>query len=167
MCQDGDTGTAGDGKYGYDALSEFSINENNGTYGGQTGDQTGKEAYIHGFYWYPWDLTLHYNGKADFVRKEEKEDSVAGLSDRDIARIWEYRYQTASAKDTVLQDKTGIPDEKWNSNRYNVHDAAFMYAFDAYKQAEECNSKLDRVIELLGQGKDGECVLSKLIASTD
>lgn len=62
MCQDGGLG---DGPYGYDCLSEFSINENGGVYGGQRGDQTGWESHIQGFYEYPWWCTLHYNGKAD------------------------------------------------------------------------------------------------------
>lgn len=61
MCQDG----GGDGVYGYDALSEFCINEFGGTYGGQRGDQTGGESRIAAFYNYPWYCTLHYNGKAD------------------------------------------------------------------------------------------------------
>lgn len=61
MCQDGGS----DGAYGYDALSEFCINENGEVYGGKVGDQTGREAYIHAWYDYPWNVTLHYNGKAD------------------------------------------------------------------------------------------------------
>ena len=61
MCQDGGS----DGVLGYDALSEFSINEFGDVYGGQVGDQTGNESHITGFYNYPWNCTLHYNGAAD------------------------------------------------------------------------------------------------------
>ncbi len=47
-----------------DVMSEFSINEHGGVYGGQVGDQTGREAAINpwrdDFYW-----VIHYNGKAD------------------------------------------------------------------------------------------------------
>ena len=53
MCQ-------GDG-----TLSEFSGNEFGGAYGGQRGDQTGWESHVCGWYSYPWDGCLHYNGKAD------------------------------------------------------------------------------------------------------
>ena len=53
------------GRYYDDPLSEFCINESGGVYGGQVGDQTGTEAYIHAYYDYPWDGILHYNGKAD------------------------------------------------------------------------------------------------------
>jgi len=55
-----------------DVLSEFSINENGGTYGGKVGDQTGREAYVHDYYDYPWDGILHYNGKADYTVAESK-----------------------------------------------------------------------------------------------
>lgn len=61
------------GKYFADPLSEFCINEKGGVYGGQVGDQTGAEAYVHGYYDYPWDGILHYNHKAD-TQLEPKED---------------------------------------------------------------------------------------------
>ena len=48
-----------------DVLSEFCISETSGIYGDR-GDQTGREAYVHDYYDYPWDGILHYNGKADF-----------------------------------------------------------------------------------------------------
>lgn len=52
-----------------DVLSEFSINEHGGVYGGERGDQTGWESHITHYYDYPWDGILHYNGKADTVSK--------------------------------------------------------------------------------------------------
>lgn len=65
MCQDGGY----DDVFGYDCLSEFCIGETGGVYGNERGDQTGYEAYIHGFYDYPWDPQLKYNGGADASRK--------------------------------------------------------------------------------------------------
>lgn len=47
-----------------DVLSEFSWGDN-GAYGNQRGDQTGWEASVHGYYEYPWDCIIHYNGAAD------------------------------------------------------------------------------------------------------
>lgn len=47
-----------------DVLTEFCVSETGGIYG-QRGDQTGGEAAVHGYYDYPWDGILHYNGKAD------------------------------------------------------------------------------------------------------
>lgn len=67
MCQDG----GNDGVYGYDALSEFCINEFGEVYGGQRGDQTGGESHITGYYNYPWSCTLHYNGKADTTKRQD------------------------------------------------------------------------------------------------
>lgn len=41
---------------------QASINEMGDVVGGQTGDQTGKEIYITGYYNYPWDCVLRYPG---------------------------------------------------------------------------------------------------------
>lgn len=60
MCLDG----GNDGVYGADMLGEFCISETGGIYG-ESGDQTGGESIIHGYYNYPWDGILHYNGKAN------------------------------------------------------------------------------------------------------
>ena len=60
MCVDGGS----DGVYYADMLAEFCLSETGSIYG-QSGDQTGGESYIHGYYDYPWDGILHYNGKAD------------------------------------------------------------------------------------------------------
>lgn len=60
MCLDG----GWEGYHGYDCLGEFALSETGGIYG-QSGDQTGGESYIHGYYDYPWDGILHYNGGAD------------------------------------------------------------------------------------------------------
>jgi hypothetical protein len=54
----------GSGDLGYDALGEFSISEN-GTIYGEVGDQTGSESSVHGYYDFPWNCTLHYNGNAN------------------------------------------------------------------------------------------------------
>lgn len=43
-------------------LAEFSQNEFGEITGGQTGDQTGREAYVHEYYDYPWDCVLRYPG---------------------------------------------------------------------------------------------------------
>lgn len=41
-------------------LVAASQNENGGITGGRTGDQTGKEIWIHGYYNYPWKYVLRY-----------------------------------------------------------------------------------------------------------
>ena len=53
-------------------LAEFAIDENGGIAGNTPGDQTGAEAYIHGYYDYPWDGVLRYTGKSESeVKKME------------------------------------------------------------------------------------------------
>lgn len=61
-----------------DLLGEFSISEN-GTIDGAEGDQTGWESHITGYYNYPWNCTLHYNGKADYEVKEVEIIEEKGL----------------------------------------------------------------------------------------
>lgn len=41
---------------------QASMNENGEITGGQTGDQTGKEIWVTGYYNYPWDCVLRYPG---------------------------------------------------------------------------------------------------------
>lgn len=62
LCLDG----GDDGVLGYDAMSQFSINENGGVYGGAVGDQTDYESYVTEYRDYPWDTNLHYNGGANY-----------------------------------------------------------------------------------------------------
>ena len=148
MCQDG----GWEGVYGYDCLSEFSQNEDGGVYGGDTGDQTGREAYIHGFYWYSpggWDCTLHYNGKANYVR-EDKEMELSENCMRTIARyVAEYIYPG----DPIMEE-TG---HSGDPNRYNVLNCTLYEVHDA-------NEKLDKLLE---KNNNGECMLSRLVASND
>lgn len=59
-------------------LSEFCWGDN-GAYGNQRGDQSGREAYCHGYYDYPWDGCLHYNGKADTIRRKRKDNEMQAL----------------------------------------------------------------------------------------
>lgn len=48
-------------------LVQASINEYGTTTGGRTGDQTGREIYTRGYYNYPWDVVLRYNGSAENI----------------------------------------------------------------------------------------------------
>ena len=54
-------------------LAEFAIDENGGIAGNTPGDQTGTEAYIHGYYDYPWDGVLRYAGKSESEVKKKME----------------------------------------------------------------------------------------------
>lgn len=52
-----------------DVLSEFYINEYGTITGGEVGKQASWEAMVRGYYDFPWDGILHYNGKADIDMK--------------------------------------------------------------------------------------------------
>ena len=60
-----------------DMLAEFSINELGTITGGQVGDQTGRESRVAGYYDFPWDGILAYNGGAD--KKREEDDPMADI----------------------------------------------------------------------------------------
>lgn len=54
-------------------LVEASINELGDVYGGQTGDQTGKEIWVHGYYNYPWTYCLRYkSGGSSWTPEPQK-----------------------------------------------------------------------------------------------
>lgn len=74
-----------------DMLAEFSINELGTITGGQVGDQTGRESRVAGYYDFPWDGILAYNGAAD-AQKEEKEIDMTGIilanTDTGVWSLW-------------------------------------------------------------------------------
>ena len=90
-------------------LSEFCWGDN-GAYGNRRGDQSGQEAYYHGYYSYPWDGCLHYNGKADifinsredldmqFIYKPDGNDFL--VYHNGVANI---RFMSEDAKDSVVK----------------------------------------------------------------
>ena len=107
MCQDGGS----DGVYGWDCLSEFSINEFGGVYGGQTGDQTGGESSINGFYDYPWYCTLHYTGAADGSAKPSPSPTPAPSGDQP-------RYAVYTAESGWLDTMEGMYDTGGSGDDY-------------------------------------------------
>ncbi len=80
MCLDG----GNDNVYGYDCLGEFALAETGGIHG-KSGDQTGGESVIHGYYNYPWNGILHYNGKANTNSTNTKPANKKTLNGIDIA----------------------------------------------------------------------------------
>ena len=104
-----------------DILTEFCINEFGGTYGGKRGDQTGGEARAAGYYDYPWNGILHYNGKADggggqpaptpSVKKDEKAIHFRVSTDPSgyswLDEMWGH-YDTGGSSDEFAGEE-GIP----------------------------------------------------------
>ena len=94
-----------------DMLSEFSWGDN-GAYGNKRGDQSGQEASVHGFYDYPWDGILHYNGKADTVSKAIDEIIDYKTIDPKTGKL--------SAHKASLGDRVGWLDQRMHVVEYNV-----------------------------------------------
>lgn len=122
MCQDGGS----DGVYGYDALSEFSINEFGGCYGGQPGDQTGAEASVHGFYGW-WACTLHYNGAADTWTDQEVVPPTPSAGDI------RYRVSSDPAGRVWYDEMNGLVDTGGSGDDFAGEYGAYMrwFACDA------------------------------------
>lgn len=67
-------------------LAEFAIDEEGGIAGAQPGDQTGTEAYVHGYYDYPWDGVLRYTGKE--AQKEDFDMEFICRPNGDNYMVW-------------------------------------------------------------------------------
>ena len=73
-----------------DMLAEFSINELGTITGGQVGDQTGRESRVAGYYSFPWDGILAYNGGADGEKQEERIDMTGVILANQDTGVWSY-----------------------------------------------------------------------------
>lgn len=56
-------------------LAQASINEKGTATGGKTGDQTGREVYVGGYYNYPWDCVLRYAEPQEEIPVEDSKET--------------------------------------------------------------------------------------------
>ena len=95
-----------------DILGEFCIAET-GDIHGREGDQTGWEAYVHGYYDYPWDGILHFTGGA--ASGGSTSPSGSGNYDDPVGANPGVRYRVKTVEDgwlpevVDLEDYAGIP----------------------------------------------------------
>lgn len=89
-----------------DMLGEFSISEN-GTIYGVTGDQTGRESYIHGYYDYPWDGILRCINDEDANGLETTKSYVVKSGDN---LSWIADKFNTSVKELVAKNSIINPD---------------------------------------------------------
>ena len=115
----------GSGPYGYDALAEFSISETGGIYG-QSGDQTGSESSIHGYYDFPWDGILHYNGQGDGADYSEADSGTATPSTGTGAR-----YRAYTKEDGWLDWMEGTYDTGGSGDDFAGIEGHWVYGFEA------------------------------------
>lgn len=180
MCQDGGS----DGVYGYDALSEFCINEFGGTYGGQRGDQTGGESHITGYYSYPWSCTLHYNGRADDTSSGNDSDhhsdsgnsSDSGSSGSEVKKK-QPEYRVYTAEQGWLDLMKGLKDTGDSNDDYaGIYGLGIRYlAADGVGKYRVCTKDggwlpyvdhMDLNSEEFGMAGDGSSIVAVQIPSS-
>lgn len=166
-----------------DMLSEFSINENGKITGGQVGDQTGKESHIRGYYNFPWDGILAYNGKADSAaekrhlvciqanhdspyqrwRRIEREDGLVGWRNMGSGRMIDIPDNSPRVQ-TVLQTyplpDSGIPNaaqvfEEKSSTHGGITESRY-YVRDGVSWDIQDGSYSDGALLHLYNSNDGE-----------
>lgn len=76
LCVDGST------------IVEACINENGDIMGGRSGDQTGREIYVHGYYDYPWTYCLRYQGATDSAQSAAIPDLRYRSSSDPAGKVW-------------------------------------------------------------------------------
>jgi len=135
----------GRGSYGYDALAEFSINENGGITGGQPGDQTARESYIHGYYDFPWDGILHYNGKADGSQPSKPAPSPSVDIDALAQAVIDGKYGNGDERRAALGDRYDAVQARVNE----------ILGGGASSGASSSDDEIDRLAREVIDGKYG------------
>ena len=134
-------------------IAEASINEKGTTTGGKTGDQTGKEIYVHNYYELPggWAIHLRYAGKNTEVTPDVSLNTVAreviagkwgnGEERKKFLEASGYDYEAVQAKvNAILSGKELKSNEeiareviagKWgngNTRKQRVTSAGYDYS---------------------------------------
>ena len=126
-------------------IAQASINEHGGITGGKTGDQTGKEIYIRGYYDYPWDIHLRYESLSNKDTNEE----VA-------MKVIKGEYGNGEQRRTLLKangyDPDVIQDIVNDMLSGNTHEANQKVAYDVIKG--KYGNGLDRKNNLEKAGYD-------------
>jgi len=117
---------------GCGTLGEFSCDENGGI-DGAPGDQTGREAYAHGYYDYPWDCVLRFGGDGS------PSGGAAGAADTlffpTAGAPESITYQAYTAEDgwlppvTDLSDYAGIPSHPIRYLAVDFHGHGWLRAY--------------------------------------
>lgn len=130
-----------------DTLSEFSGNEFGGVYGGQRGDQTGWEGHVASWYDYPWDCTLHYNGKADGTWTDGESEEDMNVDD-----LMGYRMRGDNGYEASFKERITRMDDKSQE--------ALDTAKATDKRVRNLNRRVERTNELL---RETNALLAKLV----
>lgn len=96
-----------------------SLNEKGGIYGGQSGDQTGKEICVRSYYDRPWDLVLRYPDPvlADEYTKKAEEIAADPSHGYDQLKRWGPDFDCSSLVCYVVEN-VGIPVRSAGKSTY-------------------------------------------------
>lgn len=96
-----------------------SLNEKGGIYGGQSGDQTGKEICVRSYYDRPWDLVLRYPDPvlADEYTKKAEEIAADPSHGYDQLKRWGPDFDCSSLVCYVVES-VGIPVRSAGKSTY-------------------------------------------------
>lgn len=112
-------------------IVQASINEFGKTTGGQTGDQTGREFYIRGYYNYPWNAVLRYKGSSGTVPDISP---VISQLDRNITvSLPELKNGDEDVAVAMLQAALKYKgyDPKWVDGEFGAQTGAALKAFQS------------------------------------
>lgn len=150
-----------------DVLSEFSQNERGGAYNGKLGDSTGREAYVHGYYNYPWKEIIHYNGKLDSKTNTTKAPAKTTNSNTPVAKLIDVSHHNGANINWNAVKKAGYhaiircgygddlksqDDRCWVRNYQQCEKLGIPYGVYFYSYAEtdkQINSEIAHVKRLI------------------
>lgn len=150
-----------------DVLSEFSQNERAGAYNGKVGDQTGREAYVHSYYNYPWACIIHYTGKLDSKTNTTKTPAKTTNSNTIKAKLIDVSHHNGGAIDWAKVKKAGYhavircgygddlksqDDKYWVRNYQQCEKLGIPYGVYFYSYAKtdkQINSEIAHVKRLI------------------
>lgn len=100
-------------------MVQASSNEFGGVTGGKTGDQTGREIRINGYYNYPWNCVLRYTGESVSSGSVSEALAVNGICDPATVRKWQSVMKTTV--DGVISGQL-VPDQRtyWRPNLADI-----------------------------------------------
>ena len=97
-----------------DCIAQASIDEHGGIAGGARGDQTGQEVNLCGYYDYPWDCYLRYEGVIDMTPDElmrynlEGDNGYSADIGRRICRLDDKKQDMVTAQKAMTKTLSAI-----------------------------------------------------------